>query len=109
MIDIALEMDDKKIQEEFEYVEYPIEILIDRHLAEPIYDPLTGEVLFDTLTVLNDVKLKKIIESQIEDIKIVNDLAEGVDDSILAITTDNKLVRLVDNVWKNITSSNPRS
>ena len=73
----------KKIQEEFEYVEYPVEIIIDRHLAEPIYDPLTGEVLFDTLTVLNEVKLKKIIESQIEDIKIVNDLAEGVDDSIL--------------------------
>jgi len=73
----------KKIQEEFDYVEYPIEILLDRHLAEPIYDPVTGEVLFDTLTVLNEVKLKKIIESQITDFKIVNDLAEGVDDSIL--------------------------
>jgi len=73
----------KKIQEELEYVEYPIEVLLDRHLAEPIYDPVTGEVLFDTLTVLNEVKLKKIIESQIEDFKIVNDLAEGVDDSIL--------------------------
>jgi hypothetical protein len=36
-------------------------------------------------------------------------ISHGVDDSILAITTDNKLVRLVDNVWKNITSSNPRS
>ncbi|HIQ50702.1 MAG TPA: DNA-directed RNA polymerase subunit beta, partial [Nautiliaceae bacterium] len=73
----------KKIQEEHEYVEYPIEVLIDRHLAEPIYDPLTGEVLFDTLTVLNDVKLKKIIESQIDEFRIVNDLAEGVDDGIL--------------------------
>jgi len=73
----------KKIQEEHEYIEYPIEVLIDRHLAEPIYDPLTGEVLFDTLTVLNDVKLKKIIESQIDEFKIVNDLAEGVDDGIL--------------------------
>jgi len=73
----------KKIQEEYEYIEYPIEVLIDRHLAEPIYDPLTGEVLFDTLTVLNEVKLKKIIESQIEEFKIVNDLAEGVDDGIL--------------------------
>jgi DNA-directed RNA polymerase subunit beta len=73
----------KKIQEEVEFVEYPIELLIDRNLAEPIYDPLTGEVLFDTLTVLNDVKLKKIVESQIDEFKIVNDLATGVDDGIL--------------------------
>jgi DNA-directed RNA polymerase subunit beta len=73
----------KKIQEEVEYVEYPLELLMDRHLAEPIYDPLTGEVLFDTLTILNDVKLKKIVESQITEFKIVNDLASGVDDGIL--------------------------
>ncbi len=73
----------KKIQEEHQYIEYPIEILLDRHLAEPVYDPLTGEVLFDTLTILNEVKLKKILESQIEEFKIVNDLAEGVDDGIL--------------------------
>ncbi|GAX88298.1 DNA-directed RNA polymerase subunit beta [Lebetimonas natsushimae] len=73
----------KKIQEEYEYVEYPLELLMDRHLAEPIYDPVTGEVLFDTLTILNDVKLKKILESQITEFKIVNDLAPGVDDGIL--------------------------
>jgi len=73
----------KEIQEKYEYVEYPIELLIDRHLAEPIIDPVTGEVLFDTLTVLNEVKLKKIAESQIENFKIVNDLADGVDDGIL--------------------------
>jgi DNA-directed RNA polymerase beta subunit len=39
--------------------------------------------LFDTLTILNEVKLRKIIESQIKHFKIVNDLADGVDDSIL--------------------------
>ncbi len=73
----------KKIKEEHKYVEFPIDILIDRHLAEPIYDPLTGEILFDTLNILNDVKLKKMIESGIDEFKIVNDLAEGVDDGIL--------------------------
>ncbi|WP_457560388.1 DNA-directed RNA polymerase subunit beta [Caminibacter sp.] len=73
----------KEIQEKYEFVEYPIELLIDRHLGEPIIDPVTGEVLFDTLTILNEVKLKKIAESQIEHFKIVNDLAEGVDDGIL--------------------------
>jgi len=73
----------KKIQEEHKYIEYPLELLMDRHLAEPIYDSITGEILFDTLTILNDVKLKKIIESQIDEFKIVNDLAEGIDDGIL--------------------------
>ncbi len=73
----------KKLQEEIKYIEYPIDILIDRHLAEPVYDLLTGEVLFDTLTILNDVKLKKILESQIDSFKIVNDLANGIDDGIL--------------------------
>jgi len=73
----------EKIQQEYKYIEYPLDILIDRHLAEPVYDPLTGEVLFDTLTILNDVKLKKILESKIDEFKIVNDLAEGVDDGIL--------------------------
>jgi DNA-directed RNA polymerase beta subunit len=73
----------KKIKEEYKWVEYPIETLIDRHLAEPIYDSVTGEVLFDTLTILNDVKLRKIIEAQIDSFKIVNDLASGVDDGIL--------------------------
>ena len=73
----------KKIQEEYKYIEYPVELLLDRHLAEPVYDPVTGEILLDTLTILNDVKLKKIIESQINELKIVNDLAEGVDDGIL--------------------------
>ncbi|MEO1958075.1 MAG: DNA-directed RNA polymerase subunit beta [Nautiliaceae bacterium] len=73
----------KEIQEKYEYLQYPIELLDERHLAEPIYDPLTGEILFDTLTILNDIKLKKILESHIEEFKIVNDLADGVDDGIL--------------------------
>jgi len=73
----------QKIKEEYKYVEYPIDVLIDRHLAEPIYDPLTGEILFDTLNILNDVKLKKMIESGVNEFKIVNDLTDEVDDGIL--------------------------
>jgi DNA-directed RNA polymerase beta subunit len=53
----------KEIQEKYELVEYPVELLIDRHLAEPIFDPLTGEIFFDTLTQLNDVKLKNCRKS----------------------------------------------
>ncbi|MDQ7033239.1 MAG: hypothetical protein Q9M37_11080, partial [Desulfonauticus sp.] len=73
----------KKLQEEVEYVEYPLDVLMDRHLAEPVYDQVTGEIIFDTLTILNDVKLKKIIESGVREFKIVDDLAPGVDDGIL--------------------------
>ncbi|MRJ06989.1 MAG: DNA-directed RNA polymerase subunit beta [Epsilonproteobacteria bacterium] len=73
----------EKLREEVKYVEYPIEILLERTLAEPIYDPLTGEVLFDTLTPLNEHRLKRILEHHIPTFKVVNDKAEGVDDSIL--------------------------
>jgi len=73
----------EKIRTKYEWVEYPLELLLDRTLAEPVYDPLTGEILFDSLTELSEHKLKRIAESQIDEIKIVNDLAEGVDDSIL--------------------------
>ncbi len=74
----------QKLQESgVEFVEYPTETLLDRYLAEPIIDPETGEVLFDTMTHLDEVKLKKIYELGIEEFKIANDLADGVDSSII--------------------------
>jgi len=64
-------------------VEYPLEILLDRHLAEPIIDPETGEVLFDAMTHIDEAKLKKLTEIGVTSFKIANDLAEGVDSSII--------------------------
>jgi DNA-directed RNA polymerase subunit beta len=64
-------------------VKYPIEILLDRYLAEPIIDPETGEILFDTMTHIDETKLKKMSEIGISEFKIANDLAEGVDRSII--------------------------
>ncbi len=73
-----------KLKEEgLEWIKYPLETLFERHLASPVIDPVTGEVLYDTLVQLNEARLKKMIEAQIEDFYIVNDLAEGVDASIL--------------------------
>ncbi|OHD94958.1 MAG: DNA-directed RNA polymerase subunit beta [Sulfurimonas sp. GWF2_37_8] len=64
-------------------VEYPLEILLDRYLAEPIIDPETGEILFDTMTHIDETKLKKISEIGVKEFNIANDLADGVDSSII--------------------------
>ncbi|NPA55702.1 MAG: DNA-directed RNA polymerase subunit beta [Epsilonproteobacteria bacterium] len=74
----------KKLKEEgLEWIRYPLETLFERHLAEPIVDPATGEVIYDTLTQLSENRLKKIIESQVKEFKVVNDLSEKVDSSII--------------------------
>ncbi|MDF1874858.1 DNA-directed RNA polymerase subunit beta [Sulfurimonas sp. SAG-AH-194-I05] len=64
-------------------VQYPLEILIERYLAEAIIDPETGEILFDTMTHIDDAKLKKMAEIGITEFKIANDLADGVDNSVI--------------------------
>ncbi len=64
-------------------VQYPLEVLLDRYLAEAIIDPETGEVLFDAMTHIDETKLKKMIEIGVTEFKIANDLADGVDSSII--------------------------
>ena len=64
-------------------VQYPVETLSERYLAEPIINPETGEVLFDTMTQVDETKLKKMVEAGISEFVIANDLAEGVDSSII--------------------------
>ena len=73
----------KLIDDGLKEVQYPIEILIERYLAEPIIDPETGEILFDTMTHIDEAKLKKLAEIGVSEFKIANDLADGVDSSIL--------------------------
>ncbi|MFP4487656.1 MAG: DNA-directed RNA polymerase subunit beta/beta', partial [Campylobacterales bacterium] len=73
-----------KLQEDgVKFVEYPYETLIDRVLSKPIVNKETGEILFDTLTKLDEQKLKKLIEAGIKEFEIANDLAHGVDSSII--------------------------
>ncbi len=73
----------KLIEEGVKYIEFPIEVLMERYLASPIIDQESGEVLFDTLTQLDETKLKKIIELGIQEFEIVNDLASGKDKAII--------------------------
>ncbi len=73
----------KLIEEGVKYIEFPLDVLMDRYLASPIVDQESGEVLFDTLTHLDENKLKKIIEAGISEFEIVNDLAAGKDKAII--------------------------
>jgi len=73
-----------KIKEEgIKWIEYPVETLMNRFLSSPIIDEESGEVIFETLTQLDDTKLAKLIEMGQKEIEIANDLASGVDDSII--------------------------
>ena len=66
-----------------EWIEYPTETLINRFLSSPIIDSKSGEILYDTLTQLDENKMLKLIEMGCSEIEIANDLASGVDDAII--------------------------
>ena len=73
----------KFVEDGITEVQYPLETLIERYLAEPIIDPETGEILFDTMTHIDETKLKKMAEIGVTEFKIANDLADGVDSSVI--------------------------
>jgi len=71
------------VEEGLEWIEYPLDVLMDRHLASSVIDPLTGEVIYDTITPLDEIKLKKIIDADVESFFIADDLLEESDVSII--------------------------
>ena len=73
---------DKLIEDGVKFIEYPLETLVNRYLASPVIDKDSGEVLYDTLTQLDENKIAKIASEQ-DSIEIANDLANGVDDAII--------------------------
>jgi DNA-directed RNA polymerase subunit beta len=73
---------DKLIEDGVKFIEYPLETLVNRYLASPIIDKDSGEVLYDTLTQLDESKIARIANEQ-DSIEIANDLANGVDDAII--------------------------
>ncbi len=84
------------IDEGLEWVEYPLEILLDRYLAKSVIDNESGEVLYDAITPLDESRLKKIIDQGIDSIEIANDLADGVDSSIIgSFIADSESLRLL--------------
>ncbi len=73
---------DQLIQSGVTSVEYPVEVLMSRFLSAPVIDNESGEVIYDTLTQLDENKIAKILSTQTS-IEIANDLASGVDDAII--------------------------
>ncbi len=86
----------KLIEEGLEWVEYPLELLMERYLAKAVIDQESGEVLYDVISSLDEAKLKKMIDQGIETIEIANDLAEDTDSSIIkAFIADQESLRLL--------------
>lgn len=80
------------VKEGLKWIEYPLEILSNRYLANPITDK-KGEVLFDSLTLLDENKLAKIKES-FKSFDIANDLAAEVDAAIInSFLQDNETLK----------------
>jgi len=87
---------EKFVEDGIKFIEYPIETLVNRFLSSPIIDQESGEVLFDTLTQLDETKLTKMIEQGCDSIEIANDLAMGVDDAIInSFIADNETLKLL--------------
>ncbi|VAY87096.1 DNA-directed RNA polymerase beta subunit [hydrothermal vent metagenome] len=77
-------------------VEYPVELLMERYTSSIISNPESGEVLFDPLTLLDDLKLKKLLDLGFDSFDIANDLAHGVDNSIInAFRADAESLKLL--------------
>ena len=89
-------------EEKLNMIEYPTEILMNRYLAEPIIDKDSGEILFDALTLMDESKLKKLVELGVNDFVIANDLALGVDASIInAFIADAESLKLLKQTERN--------
>jgi DNA-directed RNA polymerase beta subunit len=73
----------KLADEGLEWVIYPLEVLIDRHLARPVIDQESGEVIYDVVTQLDENKIKKIVDLGIESISIANEFSDESDSSII--------------------------
>jgi len=86
----------KLLDDNLEWIEYPVDVLMERHLAKPVIDQESGEILYDTVTSLDENRLKKMIEQGVETIEIINDLEDGSDKSIInAFVADNESLRLL--------------
>jgi DNA-directed RNA polymerase beta subunit len=92
----------KKLQEDgLKFVEYPIEAIMERHLAEPAIDPKSGEVIYNSVTQLDENKLKKLFECGVTEVIVANDAAPHLDKSIiLALIAEQESLKLLSQVEK---------
>ncbi len=82
------------VKDGLKWIEYPLEILSRRYLAKPILDD-NNEILFDSLTLLDENKLSKIREKY-KSFEIANDLAADVDAAIInSFIQDNETLKVL--------------
>ncbi|PID47926.1 MAG: DNA-directed RNA polymerase subunit beta [Proteobacteria bacterium] len=86
----------KFMEDGVKWIEYPTETLVNRFLASPIIDQESGEILYDTLSAMDENKMVKIIEQGCKSIEIANDLAQGIDDAIInSFIADGETLKLL--------------
>ena len=87
----------KQLEESgIEWLEYPLEVLMDRYLSKAIVDQETGEIVFDSVTQLDESRLKRLIELGVEKFEIADDLSDESDASIIkAFTAEQESLRLL--------------
>ena len=92
---LSLKKANELLEKGLESIKYPREILEGKYFAEPIVDK-NGEVLFDTLTQIDDIKLKKLNELKINHFKIINSESPGCDSAIInSFLTDMESLNLL--------------
>ncbi len=65
------------------WIEYPIEVLVGKYLSKPIIDEYSGEIIFDTLTQLDENKLADLVKKGFKSLEIADDEGEDVDSAII--------------------------
>jgi DNA-directed RNA polymerase beta subunit len=63
-------------------IEYPMEILMDRYLAKPIYHQKNGEIIHDVLTKIEKFS-SDFQDPSLNILEIIDDLEDGTDASII--------------------------
>ena len=63
-------------------IEYPMEILMDRYLARPIYHQKNGEIIHDVLTKIEKFS-SDFQDPSLNILEIIDDLEDGTDASII--------------------------
>lgn len=79
---LSLKKANELLEKGLDFIKYPREVLEGKYFAEPIIDK-NGEVIFDTLSQIDEIKLKKLAELKITKFNIINSDAPGCDSAII--------------------------
>jgi len=70
---------DKLLKDGVKKIEYPADLILDRHIVYPLTNE-DGEVVYETLTKVDKIEFDEVVE---DEFYIVDDLDENVDSSVI--------------------------